>query len=565
MKNQSTFKAHSRFTKPLSLLLLLTLLTANLYAQTTCNAHFYRYTSFNTAKLNFVPSWNPSGSVYSWTFGDGGTAATRYASHTYSTSGTYNVCLNVTYSSGGTVVCTSSWCDSVRVNVPVPVCNSHFYHHQFGYTDSVDFDAAWNPAGFAYSWDFGDHSSSTERSPNHTYAQTGTYYACLTVTDTNALGIILCSSTTCDSVRVLPPPLPVCNSHFYHHQFGYTDSVDFDAAWNPAGFAYAWDFGDHTSSTERSPNHTYSQAGMYYACLTVTDTDALGTILCSSTTCDSVRVLAAPLPVCNSHFYHHQFGYTDSVDFDAAWNPAGFAYSWDFGDHTSSAVRSPNHTYAQSGTYFACLTVSDTDALGNVLCSSTTCDSVRVLPSPPPVCNAHFYSYQFNSTDSIRFYPAQNPSGSAYSWNFNDGSTSTLRSPVHTFAQLGTYYVCLTVTDTDALGTVLCTDSHCDSVHLGTRHYRDDDRRAQSITTSGNASMFIYPNPVNDKAVLHIENTSGNISFRLVDISGRLVLTKENLNNGDFELNKDDFHSGLYFYEINDNQGNLISGKLVFE
>ena len=50
----------------------------------------------------------------------------------------------------------------------------------------------------------------------------------------------------------------------------------------------------------------------------------------------------------------------------------GLSYLWDFGDSTSSTSPSPTHTYAASGPYLLCLTVS------NTTCSSTYCDSVTV-------------------------------------------------------------------------------------------------------------------------------------------------------------------------------------------
>ena len=37
------------------------------------------------------------------------------------------------------------------------------------------------------------------------------------------------------------------------------------------GYRYAWDFGDGTTSTEASPEHTYAAEGTYEAVLTVTD------------------------------------------------------------------------------------------------------------------------------------------------------------------------------------------------------------------------------------------------------------------------------------------------------
>src|SRR5690349_10243756 len=91
-------------------------------------------------------------------------------------------------------------------------CDAHFYFQQ-GLADTVYFVPAQNPFGTHYSWTFGDGGTSTDQYPKHGYATTGTYYVCLTVVDTNFYGV--CTSTHCDSVRLLPPPPPpVCNAHF---------------------------------------------------------------------------------------------------------------------------------------------------------------------------------------------------------------------------------------------------------------------------------------------------------------------------------------------------------------
>ena len=66
----------------------------------------------------------------------------------------------------------------------------------------------------------------------------------------------------------------------------------------------------------------------------------------------------------------------------------------------------------------------------------------------------NFYQVQFTSI--ITNGPAQ-----SYSWNFGDGGTSTLANPIHNYASMGTYVVCLTAS------TGTCSSSICDTVRLG--------------------------------------------------------------------------------------------------
>jgi len=427
-----------------------------------CNAHFYHYSSVhNLDSVHFYPPTNPTGSHYYWTFGDGTNSTNQDPWHLYATTGTYYACLTVTDStSSGT--CSDTWCDSIHVTAPPPpVCNAYFtYYFNTHNTDSAHFISPSNPTGTQYYWNFGDGHTSTDPYPWHLYATTGTYYVCLTVTDSTSNGT--CTQTHCDSVHLSSPPPPVCNAHFYHYSLtNNADSVHFYSASNPTGTHYYWTFGDGNTSTDQYPWHLYASAGVYYVCLTVSDSTASGT--CHDTQCDSIRVNLNPPPVCNAlfHFYFSPHN-PDSAHFYPANNLSGAHYFWTFGDGNTSTDQYPWHLYASAGTYYVCLTVTDSTASGS--CTDTHCDSVHVNVQPPPVCNAHFYHYSINNPDSVHFYPSTNAAGTHYYWSFGDGDTSTAQYPWHFYATTGTYFVCLTVSDSTASGT--CHTDWCDSVHV---------------------------------------------------------------------------------------------------
>ena len=73
----------------------------------------------------------------------------------------------------------------------------------------------------------------------------------------------------------------------------------------------------------------------------------------------------------------------------------------------------------------------------------------------------------------------------------------------------------------------------------------------------------IYPNPVGDYIYLETE-LKQNLSFILINATGEVVL-KEPENMGSAKINVSQLKTGLYFYQVSDNQTIISSGKLIIE
>ncbi len=64
----------------------------------------------------------------------------------------------------------------------------------------------------------------------------------------------------------------------------------------------------------------------------------------------------------------------------------------------------------------------------------------------------------------------------------------------------------------------------------------------------------IAPNPIADKSLITFSNPKHyKMSLQIFDTMGRLVVKKETTNNN-FILAKRDYDSGIYFYQIHNNQ-----------
>lgn len=337
---------------------------------------------------------------------------------------------------------------------------------------------------------------------------------------------------------------------------------------------YYWDFGDGNFGNAFNPSHTYANAGGYTVCLTVIDS-MQG---CAATFCDSVLVTTGSGGggggggggSCVADFNMSQSGST--VAFTNASTGTNLDYMWDFGDGNTSNTMDPTHTYSSNGTYLACLTVYNPQ---DSTCWDTYCDSV-VVGTGSGNCNASFYWYldstQGNGQGGGLVWLINNSTGSnlTYVWDFGDGTTVTGQYPSHTYAQNGSYYVCLTVSD-NLFG---CTSTYCDTVSVLNR------ASGFSINVIDPASVGVeeeavvtasdlYPNPVNDNAVVTISaDKAGVVQISLVNTLGALV-NIENMPIGiganNYQLDMSNLPAGIYFLNIQSEGLNINATQKVIK
>lgn len=119
----------------------------------------------------------------------------------------------------------------------------------------------------AWAWNFGDGTTSTAPDPDHTYAVGGTYTVTLTVTDDRDG-----TDTVSEEITLSEPANQSPTADFSFVVDGLMvefadESVDEDGTI----VAWAWDFGDGTTSTDQDPEHIYAVGGVYTVTLVVTD------------------------------------------------------------------------------------------------------------------------------------------------------------------------------------------------------------------------------------------------------------------------------------------------------
>ncbi len=299
------------------------------------------------------------GSLINWSFGDGTSGHGMTVTHAYPAAGVYQVCMDEVDSLGN-VLCT--FCDSVAINTnPGISCQFTYSHMTSSYLDVQFISQA--TVGGSLLWDFGDGATGVGATANHTYAADGIYNVCHTLLD--SLGNTLCH--TCKLVNIRNPLHPVCHANFQAVSLGLMGHFIDLSSVNPATAGYSWDFGDGNSSTLRFPQHQYSSPGTYTVCLNVTDSNCVDQF-CSTLVVDTT--INNPI-FCNAYFVTLQMApyQLTVVNMSSGIN---LNFNWDFGDGTTSNQHYPSHSYASTGTYILCLTVTGGG------CTNTYCDTVSV-------------------------------------------------------------------------------------------------------------------------------------------------------------------------------------------
>ena len=285
----------------------------------------------------------------------------------------------------------------------------------------------------SHTWTFPDGSQQTTDVASHQFTEPGTYKVLLNIESENGCGNYFEKEVTVypepQAVYELSASLACTNTgiNFTNLTVFPVDSV----------IAYTWNFGDGTSSAEKSPEHTFEAVGTYPVIL---EASIPG---CTTSSTQYVEVKAGPKtlfaasPVCDEQkvVFLNQ---TTGEDITG--------YEWELGDGTFSTVENPEHIYDASGSYLVILKSSNT--LG---CVSSHTQTLRVYSNPVP----DFNSMPACAGSEVLFTDATiDADGNieAWKWSFEmpDGTIteSTTQNPAVKYPKAGTYGVTLAATTT---------------------------------------------------------------------------------------------------------------------
>lgn len=200
--------------------------------------------------------------------------------------GTYEVCMFIEDSATS---CYDNICQTIVVNDSTQNCT---VSASFTFTDNGNGTFTFTDAsttssgGLMYgTWFFGDglvdYTDDFNNSILHTYVADGIYVVVLEAYDS----LDNCTAYYTQTIVVSGVSSPVtCNAAFVMFpDSNNTNSFIVVNSSTGSNLNYFWDFGDGNTSIQAYPNYTYTSAGPFELCLTVSDS-----IGCTSTYCDSI-------------------------------------------------------------------------------------------------------------------------------------------------------------------------------------------------------------------------------------------------------------------------------------
>lgn len=407
---------------------------------------------------------------YTWVYGDGteSYAASYYATHVYTTPGTYTVTLNLGDASGCNAVITKPQYITVLPSVTSSLSYANTCEGTRGDVTFTDL----TQGATSMVWSFGDGTSQTTGNIarlTHTYTKTGIYPVQLTVTDQQ------CTSQTSTNVSVLLKRPPVLSADKASVCVDDTLSIEVSNEFhNPnlylatAGGEYSvqFQYGDSTAFQGKiTPGYELMDSA-YYATLSpfakgkkdlrVITTSGFGCSDTSNFIPLAIKGVAAGYEIIlDDRCYQSPVILQDTSR--AEGGNSIVSWLWDFGDgQTLAQGGTVSHTYATPGSYPVKLTVQDASGCSS---SSWVALSDVSVNGPQAAFSPSGNNVPLNTT--VSFTNTSNIYGStpSWSWDFGDGTSSTGYEPAHTYTRPGTYTVTLTASDAPGSCTSTATQT----------------------------------------------------------------------------------------------------------
>ncbi len=366
-----------------------------------------------TQFTNLTTGGTAATNTYLWTFQGGSTSSAVNPTFTFPTAGTYTTNLKTTNGGCG---------GDTTLNVVVTGPPTAGFTAPTVCQNSPTLFTNTSTGTATFKWIFGDGTTSTAPSPQHTYATCGTFNVILVA------GSAPCVDSAKQTVTVNPNPkpgfttTPVCIGS--PTVFNDTTTVGCGGTQS----SWAWSFGDPAkgTSTSQNPSYTYADTGTYSVFFKITTSGG-----CSDSVIEPVHITGPPVP----NFTTTPVCLGSPTVFTNTTKPAPATSSWAFGDAAggTSNATNPVYTYTATGTFNVTLTVSS-----GAGCTHDTTLPIVVNPLP----TAGFTATTVCQGTPTAFTDTSH-GGMSWKWYYGDPAkgTGAGQTPTYTYAAAGTYNV----------------------------------------------------------------------------------------------------------------------------
>jgi len=277
------------------------------------------------------------------------------------------------------------------------------------------------------------------------------------------------------------------------YEFSYLDQLQFEGtATDPDGdeiVAWLWDFDDGDTSTEQNPTHEFPTGGLFEVTLTATDDRGVGGSVTKTLDVEGPPNTPPTITAINANPSNPATGQTVqfSADIEDPDQPTGdaFDYDWDFDDESTSQSASPNHQFAEKGSYTVTLVV--TDARGD---TATKTRTISVGNEPPVVSGltADPDPIEIGQSTTVTATATDPDDDAIETWlvDFGDGQgeqeiAGSSLSVQRQYTEPGTYTISVTAVDArDGTSTAVTT--------------------SVEVTRPTDVVFYGYPNPADTQA-----------------------------------------------------------------
>ncbi len=475
--------------------------------------------------------------TWAWNFGDAGTDTVQNPIHLYVSAGTYTVTLVAGNDCGSDTLQVT---DLITVDpLLAPVADFDATPQ----TGCAPLEVAFSDLSSGditdWAWDFGDSSTSTAQNPTHIYATTGVYDVSLTVTGPGGSN----GKTSAGLIVVAGPPTASFAMSDTTGSVPLTATFTDQSTGGPT--AWAWDFGDSTSSSLQNPVHTFAVADTFTVTLIATNDCG------SDTTSLEVRVdpVAGPVAAFSADptagCAPLDVVFTDQSTGDIT------SWTWDFGDAAGDTAQNPTHTYGDAGAFAVRLIVFGPGGADTLMVPAMVQVDSLVVANFTPSATSGANPFSVTFTDQSTGGPT------SWSWNFGDGATDTLQSPTHAYTTAGLYSVTLTASGPCGDDTIVMTDL------ITVRSASDVGGVAPAHFNLGRN----YPNPFNPTTTIVFSLAKqSHARLDVFDASGHRLstLVDQQLSAGEHRFTWQPFNlaSGVYFARLNA-EGKTATQRMV--